>query len=194
MQIVAVGEGGDKKESGRKNDPDPAAIPNPADGRYVDNNYEPLTADDLQKFMGNNAEIDLEQAYLAVAKRIPLRMKVSMDQRFVDKLLVECANSELTVEVRQLTIESEDEGNRRRGGRGGLGGLGGGVEDGFGGGGGGANAKDAGSQFPFDLKVEIYGIVSIYNPVDNAALGIESEEDETEEEEEARATAGTIRR
>ena len=103
VQIVSVGEGGEKGSRQKAEPPDPAAIKNPADGRYVDNNYEPLTAEDLKKFMGN-AEIDLEQAYLAVAKRIPLRMRVSMDQRFIDKLLVECANSELTVEVRQLTI------------------------------------------------------------------------------------------
>ena len=50
------------------------------------------------------ATLFIDQAYLAVAKRIPLRMRVSIDQRHINKLLVECANSELTVEIRQLMI------------------------------------------------------------------------------------------
>ena len=188
VQIVSVGEQ-EKKEGRRREPPDPTAIVNPADGRYVDNNYEPLTADVLQQFMGNSeSSIDIEQAYLAVAKRIPLRMRVSMDQRAINKLLVECSNSELTVEVRQLTIDSQEEGGKGRRG----GGLGGGFEGANAFNAGGGAAKNAGSQFPFDLEVEIYGIVSIYNPVDNKALGIESE-DGGPEEEEARAAAGTFR-
>lgn len=191
VEIVSIST--EKPERVRPEPPDPNAIPNPADGRYVDNNYEPLAPEVLKMFMGkSDAEIELEQAYLAVAKRIPLRMRVSMDQRSINKLLVECANSELTVEVRQLTIDADD-GQGRRGSGGGLGGFGDNAFNPGGGGGGGGADKDTGSQFPFDLEVEIYGIVSIYNPVDNKALGIETEEDSAEEEE-ARAAAGTIRR
>ncbi len=197
VEIVSIG-GDDKKEKKRRDKgADASSIQNPAEGRYVDENYEPLSAEVLQQFMGKAGEdssIDLEQAHLAVAKRIPLRMKVSMDQRYINRLLVECANSELTVEVRQLTINTQDDTSRGPG-RGGYASASlGGIEGGRLSAGRGPKADGGGSQFPFDLEVEVYGIVSIYNPVDNAALGIEPDEEATESEEEARATAGTIRR
>jgi hypothetical protein len=34
---------------------------------------------------------------------------------------------------------------------------------------------DSGPQFPFDITIELYGIVYLYNPVDKRALGIEDE-------------------
>jgi hypothetical protein len=168
---------------------DPNAIPDPAEGRYVDKNYEPLPAATLRQVMENEGELAPEQAYLAVAKRVPVRMRVSMDQRHIDKLLVECANSELTVEVRQLLINPDYVPSRAsQPGGGGFGDLG------FGGPPRAAGAReDTSSQFPFDLEVEIYGIVSIYNPVDDAALGIEPDQAVTDEDT-AAVVAGTLTR
>ena len=156
---------------------DVSSISDPAEGRYVDNNYEPLSAEILRQVM-QSGEVSPEQAYLAVAKRIPVRLRVSMDQRRINKLLVECANSELTVEVRQLLI-NKDHTAGRTGPGGGFGG--GNSRESFQGKGGRSqNSKGAEpDNFPFDLDVEVYGIVSIYNPVDNAALGLATEETET---------------
>ena len=168
---------------------DANAIPDPAEGRYVDKNYEPLSAEILRQVMEHEGDLDPEQAYLAVAKRIPLRMRVSIDQRHINRLLVECANSELTVEVRQLMINPDFTPARSRA----AGGSGGFAEVGFGGPRNANATQESASQFPFDLDVELYGIVSIYNPVDQTALGLESEEG-GEEEDSARSDTDTFLR
>jgi hypothetical protein len=73
--------------------------PDPADMRYVDLNYEPMTAEDLKaKAQSTNPE----DAFLAVAKRMPVRIRVLMDSRKISSLLVACANAKLTFEVHQL--------------------------------------------------------------------------------------------
>lgn len=148
--------------------------PDPAEGRYVDENYLPLPASKLRSVMTAEV-IQPEDAYLAVAKRIPVRMRVSIDQRQIEKLLVECANSELTVEVRDLLMTTkEDEKQQDRGKRGNrptpLRRSVGRPDDG---------AEKTTNQFPYDVVVEIYGIVYLYNPVDKKALGITSDENVT---------------
>jgi hypothetical protein len=78
-----------------------AARRNPADNRYVDRDYRKLTAEELKAAV--QAE-EPEKAYLAVAKRIPVQMRLLVDTRRLNRLLAECANEELTVEVRQLRM------------------------------------------------------------------------------------------
>ena len=69
----------------------------PADNRYVDNQYNPLPAATLRSVLkkprpGEVTEpIDPQFAYLAVAKRIPVRMRLRVDQRKLNRLLAECA-------------------------------------------------------------------------------------------------------
>lgn len=186
VEGIEAGSGGGNTSPASAS-PDAEALPDPAEGRYVDKNYEPLPAETLRQVMEQDGELDPEQAYLAVAKRIPVRMRVSIDQRHINRLLVECANSELTVEVRQLLINPYHVVAQTARGGGGFGGVEGG---GFGGRDGAPGGAESTGQFPFDLDVELYGIVSIYNPVDENALGIVSEE----MDEEARAFEGTITR
>ena len=146
----------------------------PAEGRYVDKDYKPLSAGKLRAVMSSTETMEPEDAYLAVAKRIPVRMRISIDQRKLPELLVACANARLTVEVRQLRLNPEDVAAVGGGGIvGGYGERGGGL-GGTGGRNGAANAK-ATSTFPFDVTVELYGIVYIYNPVDDRALGVEAD-------------------
>ena len=180
VTVETLADDKEKKSSAptRAGPADASVAPDPAEGRYVDKNYEPLSAEVLRNVMQNGVESP-EQAYLAVAKRVPVRLRVSMDQRRINKLLVECANSELTVEVRQLLVNKDYKGGGRRAAAGGFGGNGG-PERGFSASAlGRPNAKSSGldTNFPYDLDVEIYGIVSIYNPVDNAALGLVDEEE-----------------
>ena len=72
---------------------------------------------------------------------MPIRLKVTIDQRRINNLLAECANSPLTIEVNQVRILSNANNTastRQSGGKG---------------------------AFPYDSVVEIFGIIYIYNPV-----------------------------
>lgn len=73
----------------------------PAENRYVNRDFEPLSADQLRQ--ATLAE-DPGEAYLAVAKRVPVQLRLLVDSRRLNQLLAECANGELTYEVRQLRI------------------------------------------------------------------------------------------
>jgi len=170
----------------------------PAEKRYVDQDYQPLSAEELR---ASTQSTDATKAYLSVAKRMPIRMRVTIDGRKIPKFLSACANAELTVEVRQIRVNrppglgataggtgmggptsSAGGGNAFEfGGSGSSGGSGGGnfgAADPYAGGGSGEGAGigTAGvkaSRFPFDVDLEIYGIVYIYNPVAKKQLEIE---------------------
>lgn len=185
------------------------------EGRYVDEDMEPLAA-------------DAEPPY-AEFKMMPIRMALVIDQRKIPELLAECANSSMPVEVRRVRLNpGEGSGfgqfgaggqSRRPGGLGmepgamrpsgmrsggakrpgsllspgGMGrkpagrkptGIGGGMlrpsgvggmdemgrPGGFGRMGGGSTAAEDESS-PFDVPIEIQGIIYIYNPPDLAKLG-----------------------
>ena len=152
----------------------------PAELRYVDKDYEPLTAAGLQAAVDSE---DPGDAYLAVAKRMPVRMRFTMDQRRIPRLLLACANSDLTVEVRQVhvdmqTYDGDPAAQAGGGGGGGPSPFGGGLPGlgQFPGGGGAAPSGEGGSsQRPYDAEVEIYGIIYIYNPVNPEKLDVDSE-------------------
>ncbi len=173
----------------------------PAHNRYVDNNYVPIEATRLRAVFETDNPSP-EDAFLVVAKRIPIRMGMVIDQRGLHRFIAACGNSNLVVEVRQVRVNKTGSGGTDGGGMGaggmggmgrgmspaggmggfgglggggGLSGLGGGFGDGdgdegggmYGGGGGGGGG--GGSAFsdvsPYDLPVEIYGMVYIYNPI-----------------------------
>lgn len=175
------------------NAPGAAVAIDPASFRYVDKTYKPLSAEKLRADVTQNPD----DVYLAVAKRMPVRLVCQMDQRKIHKLLTECGNSPLTVEVRQVRIGG-DAGKATAGGYGasspygsGFGGgsfrgssrssfsgFGVGAEGGAssyrsGYGSSGANAALLALQSSNDVVVEVYGIVYIYNPVNEQALGID---------------------
>lgn len=77
-------------------------------------------------------------------KRLPVRMQLVMDQRWLQFLIAECANQPLQVEVQEVRINPSDFGTTSEGGMsygGGMGygggGYGGGASRGYGGRGGG---------------------------------------------------------
>jgi len=91
-------------------------------------------------------------------KRLPVYLKLVMDQREITRLLTECANYPLPVEVRQLRIMPSG-GSSQPAGRGQ---------------GGGAAPTAPGAPRPgeaYDVSVEISGIIYLFNPPDPAKLG-----------------------
>ncbi len=114
--------------------------PSPDDGRYVDADGKPQRA-------GSGGSEPF--------RRMPIFMKLKIDQRQIPRLLAACANSPLPVEVRQLRITSSrsrpaSSGSSNSGPT--PGGAGAGVA-------------------PYDVPIEIAGIIYIYNPPDTAKLG-----------------------
>ena len=108
----------------------------PADYRYVNDKGQPLTGSQLRTAMASNQP---EDAFLAVAKRMPVRLQVRMDVRKLPLFLCECANSNLPVEIRQVRINAPADvgsfgGRGRLGeGMGGMGGMEGKMGSGMGG-------------------------------------------------------------
>lgn len=123
----------------------------PAEGRYVDNEYKPLPAERLRSALKSNAA---EDAYLAVAKRMPVQMRFTMDQRKLNDLQVNFGNADLLVEIRQVRVQgkspAEAEASR-------------------------ASEDQAGSKqddFAWDVDVELYGIIHVYNPANPVRIGL----------------------
>jgi hypothetical protein len=170
-----------------------------ADNRYVDRDYQGVLSSRLVSAMKGQPEKP-EDLFLAVAKRVPVRLVFKMDQRRVATLLAECGNSKLPVEVKQVRVNRqsatfggggggmmggmmEPGGAEAPGGAdpaGMMAGMMGGMMGGVGGFGGNANNPNrqtiADSNLdPNEIGVEIYGIVYIYNPVNRAVLGLKEE-------------------
>ncbi|MCR9295323.1 MAG: hypothetical protein NXI32_21610 [bacterium] len=186
----------------------------PADNRYVDANFTPVTGEDLRAKMQSSEPDD---AYFAVAKRIPVRMRFAMDQRKIPGLIANCGNADLMLEVRQIRVGDTPPASGGAGGGGGMyggsggygsapgaGGLGGVSMDGggssYGGGGYGGEGDDSmyggyggggggmyggggaaqGGAADFDVDVEVFGIVYLFNPVDIERLGLNKVTEDTQ--------------
>jgi hypothetical protein len=90
---------------------DPRQVPgfdarDPANWRYVDSNNMPLAGVQLRTALATQTPSEAD-ALLTVAKRVPIRMYMEIDQRKLSKLLAEMGNAPLPVEVRQLRINRE---------------------------------------------------------------------------------------
>ncbi|MEX2176168.1 MAG: hypothetical protein WD872_17535 [Pirellulaceae bacterium] len=120
-----------------------AASTDPAFGRYVDEKYAPL---DPQRLRDALTSKDATEALLAVAKRMPVRLRFHIDQRKINKLLAECGNSKLPLEVRQVRI------NREAAAVSSVGSMGGGYGgDMYGGGSGGEGYGSSGGGYGGDM-------------------------------------------
>lgn len=123
--------------------------------RYYDENYEPIPDLATLKLTG------------MVAKRIPVRLMVLMDQRKMNKLLVEAANAPLTFEVRQLRFNPSSDATSGPSGV-----LGGGraSEMSFASPAMRSKVRDLKDYQTYDRWVELFGIIYIFNPVNDALL------------------------
>ncbi len=156
--------------------------------RYVDDKGQPLPSE---------PEYPFAKHPYAEFKMMPVRLSLVMDQRRLPKLLVECANSNMPIEVRavrllktageQLSLgggagASGAVGGRGPGGMPGMPGMampnrvGGGIQQprmptpGVGPGGGVQGAPVSETE-QYDVPVEIHAIIYIYNPPDRTKLG-----------------------
>ena len=151
----------------------------PADNRYLNADFEPIDGSTLRGVLTSDRPND---ASLAVAKRIPVMMKLNMDQRAVHELVAACGSADLMVGVNQVRVLPKNESSSDMGGMsgmdmegdggmememGGMGGMGG--MSGMGGGSAGIGKEEV-EEFPLDMSVEIYGIINIYNPPDAKKL------------------------
>jgi hypothetical protein len=168
-------------------------IKDPAEGRYVDEKYQPVPPGRLRDAFKSTAKP--EEAFLAVAKRVPVRMHLVVDQRYINRLLAECGNSNLIVEIRQVRVNRpiyEGGSSTIPGAPRGYPAAGGG-ERGFqpafdpgrsnprptgprsdpgrgGPRGGGETPEEERSRHEIDM--ELYGLVYIYNPVNEAMVTV----------------------
>jgi len=73
----------------------------PADQRYVDHHFEPIPRLTLK---------GSPNLTFTVMKRLPIRLRLVVDQTRVDELLINLADSALPIEVRQLDINPQAQG------------------------------------------------------------------------------------
>lgn len=132
----------------------------PAQFRYVDLDYKPIPAETLRTAIASE-ERDPNNAFLVVAKRIPIRLGLTIDQRRLNRFITACGNAPLMVEVRQVRFNRQGGaaaagmGGMGMGGMGGMGmggmgmgGMGMGGEGGGMPGGSGLPGMDAGGGMP----------------------------------------------
>ena len=157
-------------------------LPDPGDNRYVDTENKPILGAALRSALTSKQPAD---APLAVAKRIPVMMSVQIDQRYVPELIAACGSAPLMVEVKQTRILPKGTGASGMGGGMDMG-MDMGMDDmdmgmGMGGMGGGMGAMQQGpaDEFPLDMQVEIYGLIHLYNPPDEDALGVKQVNQDT---------------
>ena len=134
-------------------------------GRYLDENGQPLAA---------SAAKTPTSGPFAEFKQIFVYMKFVMDQRKVPDLLAACANSTLPIETRQVRIRpiggstsgsgARGGGGMFNGGAGNAGGPGAGAMPGNAGNGGGGGAAGDLAVTPYDMLVDVSGIIYLYNP------------------------------
>ena len=154
--------------------------------RYVDLNFEPLPAEKVKEII-ESADLPEEGLEMIVSKRVPVRIAVRMKETEIATFMAACANSPFAFEIQQVRWNKHQKGEPIE--------LGGGQQRGFfGRGSGGYGTGRDGSINPalilestpvevrtnYDVNVEFYGIVKIYNPVRpkflRDAIGLEDEE------------------
>jgi hypothetical protein len=154
----------------------------PADGRYVGADLKPLTGAQLRTAMK-------ERSKDAVAKRVQVRMRLKVDERF-GKLITECGNGKMMLEVLQVRYNTDAapetaSGSSAAAGLSGMGmpgaptgGPGGAPNLGGGGAGSDAGAEEGGgagagslttAAATGEVSIEIYGLIYLFNPMSNLA-------------------------
>jgi hypothetical protein len=158
---------------------DTRAAPTARDTAATQDGKEQLLKDRYVDDKGVALEADAKQPYSSEFKMMPISMKLHMDQRKISKLLVECVNSPMPIEVRRVRIRP-GKGEILDSGTSGTANPAGPGRDysrrtmdarvsarsaGAG------EGTDEGETGPYDIPVEIQGIIYIYNQPDQDTLG-----------------------
>jgi hypothetical protein len=122
--------------------------------RYVDENGAPIA----------DSGGDPTTAFGAEFKRLPVRMRLWMDQRWLPQLISECANAPLQVEVQEVRVNPADDGASGYGGGGYGGGGGRGGDGGYGAATTAMTMDMTPEQEPNMKTVVLQGTVYIFNP------------------------------
>ena len=153
-------------------------------GRYVDENMSKfLTADEVKAALKPGPLPAGEGLGLMVAKRVPVRMAVKINETKIPEFVAACENSPFEFKIWQVRINKHEanEGIVHTGGKSKIGSkkkeqrqMG---AAGFGGADNGNEGASSALEFGpvetrtnYDVKAEFYGYVKIYNPVDEARL------------------------
>jgi hypothetical protein len=148
--------------------------------RYVDDKGQPLSVADAYPYV-----TPIPPEY----KIMPVYMNLQINQRYLPRLLVECANSSMPIEVKRIRLLkvnfealAVDSGAPRGGGGGGMPQPMGPTpmgpmpmmppRDAYGPPPGTHGASDKDVTGEFDIPVHIYAVIYIYNPPDFEKLGI----------------------
>lgn len=184
----------------------------PFHGRYVNVDLEPVNAEEIRNVVSGE-ELPEENLELIVSKRVPFRLAMKMDERRINTFLAHCANSPFEFEVLQLRInraevivpivarggkaenKSAADVEGMAGMMSGMSEMMGGMSERMGGEGMGMMgmqaqklealvATDVETRLSYDVDVEFYGVVKIYNPVREnylrQAVGLEPEGEDQE--------------
>lgn len=178
----------------------------PANLRYVNEKFEPIPSSEYRN--AANASQLSDKSWMAVVKRVPVRLRLMIDERQIDDLMEACANAKIPLEVRQVTIKggdlpgadkpavendknmNVDRGGPSAAGAGGAGGASMTLDEGDSGKGGAGgrlgdsgldseNYKTAEFNANFEVPVEIYGFMKIYNKPTPEAIGVTDGESAT---------------
>lgn len=136
-------------------------MPGAADAELFNNRYVDANGAPIPDAGGDQSAFGVE------FKRLPVRMRLWMDQRWLPQLIAECASAPLQVEIQEVRINVSDDSSGGGMGRGG-GMMGRGGEGGYGMG---AMAGEAMTpeQEPNMKSVVLQGTVYIFNPPSEAA-------------------------
>ena len=156
----------------------------PGDGRYVNTAFEPIDASSLRGAFASN---DPGQVAIAVAKRVPVMLQLTMNQQSVPKLLAACGSAPLMVDVYQVRMIPKGMGGAAMGGDMGMMGMEDEMMGGMGdmGGMGGGTIVSNDEEFPMDMDIEVYGLIYFWNPPNEESLGIDKVTDDVSIDESA---------
>ncbi len=150
-------------------------------GRYIDGEGLPVP-------VAPDEEPLAPDAFGQEVKRLPVRMVLQMDTRWLTMLMTQLANADLQIQVTEVRVNPTNIEGGGGGGEfgGGRGGRGGGFGE-FGGGGGFGGFSGGGNEEilvfdrkPFMKPVIVQGVVLIFNPPNEAVLDGDSGEAEAD--------------
>ena len=162
-EILEDPEGGyNRSGSTESSDGTEAAGLPPFHNMYVDTKFEPIASEEVLKVV-EGSELPESHLELIIAKRLPVRIGLRMDERKISDFMAACINSPFSFEIQQVRINRHSPGGE-------VIALGGGPVTAAS-----KNNEDRGKSFDevsrvetrtnYDVNVEFFGIIKIYNPV-----------------------------